>query len=90
MFEIMAVLTLIAGGFLLVAVLAALGFFLKLTFKLVLLPFWLVGVLLKGLLLFVGLILAIVLAPIILVVILALLPLAALAGLVGVGVWVAA
>jgi hypothetical protein len=90
MFEIMALLTLIVGAVFVVAVVAVLGLFFKLLFKVVLLPFWLLGLLFKGVFAVAGLILAIVLAPIAIVLLLLVLPFLAVAGIFGLGVWVIA
>ena len=54
MFEIMAFLALAVGALVVVAVIAVVGLLFKLVFKIVLFPFWLLGILLKGLLVVAG------------------------------------
>lgn len=87
MFEIMGLLALAMGIVFLVACVAILGFVFKIFFKIVLFPFWLLGFVLKGVLLIVGLLLAIVFAPIAIILLLLALPLLAVAGVFGLGVW---
>ena len=90
MFEIMALLTLAVGAVFVVAAIAAVGLLFKLIFKVVLFPFWLLGILLKGLFVVIGLILAIVVAPIAIVLLLLALPFLAVAGIFSLGVWAVA
>ena len=85
MLEIVTVIALLGGLVLAGLALAFLGFFLKLAFKVVLLPFWLLGVVLKAALLVVGIGLAIVLVPLLVVGLLVLAPLALIGGLLGLG-----
>jgi len=88
MFEIVAVLALLGGIIMLIAAVAVVGFLLKMTFKLLLLPFWILGIAAKGVLYVGAALLAIVMLPVLLVLLLLLLPLVAFAGLVGAGIWV--
>lgn len=87
MLEFMAFLTLIVGALFVLAAIAVVGLLFKLLFKIVLFPFWLLGVLLKGILVVAGLILAIVVAPLALLLLLLVLPFLAIAGIFGFGVW---
>lgn len=93
MLELMALFTFVALAFLALGVLFVVGFFLKLTFKLLLLPFVLIGLVLKVVFGAVILVLGICLAPvffgILLVALVVALPFLLLAGLVGLGVAVA-
>ena len=90
MLEFMTVLALLGGALLVAAVIAVIGVALKVAFKLVLLPFWLLGVVLKGLLVVGALLLAVAIAPLLLLLAVIVLPLAVLAGFAGFGVWVVA
>ena len=85
MFEFMAFASIIFFGLIILTLFAAIGFILKLTFKLVLLPVTLVWWLLKGVLLLVGIALAIAFAPIALLLLLVALPLLLIAGLFSAG-----
>jgi len=87
MFEIVAVLALLGGLVMLIAAAAVVGFLLKVTFKLLVLPFWILGTVAKGVLYVVAGLLAVVAFPILLVLLLLLLPLVAFAGFVGAGIW---
>jgi hypothetical protein len=90
MFEIMAFLALAVGVLFIVAVVAVVGLLFKLVFKIVLFPFWLLGILIKGLLVIAGVLLAIVVAPIVLLLLLLALPLLAIAGVFSLGAWAVA
>jgi hypothetical protein len=86
MFELAGIAALLFVGLAAFAVIAVLGLALKLLFKLVLLPFTLLGWLLKGLLLLLVAVLGLVLAPVFMVVLAVLavivaVPLLLLAGL---------
>lgn len=93
MFEIAGIAVFLVAAFFVFAVLAAVGLLLKLAFKIVLLPFALIGWLFKGLLLVLALGIGLLIAPALLVVVMVLavaigiplLFLAGLAGLVGAG-----
>ena len=89
MLELLAICALLCVGFAIVAVIAVLGFFLKITFKILLLPlgllFGLLKVFLFGLLIVVGLVLAPVLLTLAVVFALVVLPVLLFLGLVGAG-----
>lgn len=93
MLELMALFTFVALACLVLGVLFVVGFFLKLTFKLLLLPFALIGLVLKvvfgAVILVLGICLAPVLFGVLLVALVVALPFLLLAGLVGLGVAVA-
>lgn len=91
MLELVAIFTLAGIGLTVLAVLFVLGFFLKLTFRLLLLPLVLLGGLLKILGFFVLAVLGLALAPVLFAVFLIFaLPVLVLLGLFGVGWAVAA
>jgi hypothetical protein len=81
----MALVSIIFFGVVILTLFAAIGFVLKLTFKLVLLPVTLLWWLVKGVLLLVGIALAIAFAPVALVLLLIALPLLLIVGLFGAG-----
>ena len=86
MIEILALFGLALAGLAVIALFAAIGFVLKVVFKIALIPLWFLGVLLKGLLLLVGIALALVFLPVLLIVlVVAGIPLLLLAGIAGVG-----
>lgn len=93
MFEIAGILALIVIAVAVFAVLSLVGLMLKLVFKIVLLPFALLGWAFKGLLLLLAVVIGLVLAPVAVIVLgvlavvvgIPLLLLAGLAGLVGAG-----
>jgi hypothetical protein len=90
MLELFAFFTIAGIGFAVLAVFLVIGFFLKLTFRLLLLPFALVGGLVKILGLIAVTLIGLVVAPVLFAVILALaLPVLVLVGLFGLG-WVVA
>jgi hypothetical protein len=91
MFEFLALFTIAAIGLAVLAVLFVVGFVLKLTFRLLLLPFALVGGLVKILGLVALLVVGVVLAPVLFGIFLLLaLPVLVLLGLFGIGWAVAA
>jgi hypothetical protein len=90
MFEIIALFTVVGAFLAVVLTLALAGAAFKILFKLVLLPFWLLGFALKALALVIGVAVALVLAPVLLIVLVVLAPLLAVGGLIGLGVWAVA
>jgi hypothetical protein len=86
MVELLVLFALIAGGLIVVAIVAFLGFLLKVGLKIVLFPLWLLVLMLKGLLVLLAVVAGLVLAPIALLLLFLLgLPLLALAALFGLG-----
>jgi hypothetical protein len=86
MVELLVLFALIVGGLIVVAIVAFLGFLLKVGLKIVLFPLWLLGLMLKGLLVLLVVVAGVVLAPIALLLLFLLgLPLLALAALFGFG-----
>ena len=90
MLELMALFTVVTLAFVALGVLMVIGFFLKLTFKLLLLPLTLIGVVLKVVVGAVLLVLGICIAPVLfaalLIALIVALPFLLVAGLVGLGV----